>query len=121
TALVTSRQEAISIGQRVERTEPHCIGDSLGPFRGASPERSDAFFNCAKDGTPKQHGAALAARLPEHLQMRGARNSQAQPARKHNPPNGVIAPSQRRLVNAIAYKLPLKRKIPAQNNHEAPR
>jgi len=70
---------------------------------------------------PKQRRTAPATRSPKYLQVRGARNSQAQPARKHNPPTGVTAPSQRTLVNAIAYKLPLKRKIPAQNNHEAPR
>jgi hypothetical protein len=70
----------------------------------------------------RRSGAAL--RLPlgvQDIQVRGARNSQAQPARKHNPPSGVTAPSQRKLVNAIAYKLPLKRKIPAENSHEAPR
>jgi hypothetical protein len=56
-----------------------------------------------------------------HPLGRGAKNSQAQPARKQSPPSGVIAPSQRMFVNAIVYKLPLKRRTPAQNSQQAPR
>src|SRR5207253_3645137 len=39
---------------------------------------------------------------------RGTTTSQAQPARKQRPPIGVITTSQRRLVSAMIYKLPLK-------------
>jgi len=38
-----------------------------------------------------------------------------QPARKHNPPIGVIAPSTFTPVNASAYRLPLNKTIPATN------
>src|SRR5207237_6691947 len=51
----------------------------------------------------------------------GATISHSQPARKQRPPSGVIGPSQRRLVSAITYKLPLKRKMPAKSSHHAPR
>src|SRR5438105_3238213 len=49
--------------------------------------------------------------------------SQAQPARKHNPPIGVIAPNQSRPcgISAIVYKLPLKSRMPAKSSHQAPR
>ena len=47
--------------------------------------------------------------------------SHNQPARKHKPPSGVIAPNQRTPVNPITYKLPLKTIIPAKSNHHAPR
>ena len=47
--------------------------------------------------------------------------SHSQPAKKHNPPIGVIAPSQRTPLSPIAYKLPLKTMIPAKSNHHAPR
>jgi hypothetical protein len=55
------------------------------------------------------------------LYLVGAMISHAQPARKQRPPTGVIAPSQRIFVNAMVYKLPLKRNIPTRSTHHAPR
>src|SRR5436309_19838 len=71
---------------------------------------------------PAVHKALFFFRGEVHYPLgRGAKNSQAQPARKQSPPSGVIAPSQRIFVNAMVYKLPLKRRTPAQNNQQAPR
>ena len=66
----------------------------------------------------------MAARIgPEVAKayLGGAMISHNQPARKQRPPNGVIAPSQRRFDSAIKYKLPLKKKMPVQRSHQAPR
>ncbi len=42
------------------------------------------------------------------------RDDQPCPSLQERPPIGVIAPSQRTLVNAIIYKAPLKMRIPAR-------
>jgi hypothetical protein len=42
------------------------------------------------------------------------RDDQPCPSLQERPPIGVIAPSQRTLVNAITYKAPLKMRIPAR-------
>jgi len=63
-----------------------------------------------------RHGGSVRRRY-----LGGETISHAQPARKHKPPIGVIAPKARTLVNPIAYKLPLKIIIPAKSNHHAPR
>ena len=47
--------------------------------------------------------------------------SHNQPARKQRPPTGVTAPSQRTFESAMTYKLPLKKKMPVQRSHHAPR
>jgi hypothetical protein len=43
----------------------------------------------------------------------GATISHAQAAREQRAPIGVIAPSQRTLINAVTFKAPLKMTIPA--------
>ena len=43
----------------------------------------------------------------------------AQPPRNARPPTGVTAPAQRTSNIATAYRLPLNRTIPKQNNHPA--
>src|SRR5438477_13156810 len=90
-------------------------------MRRQSETTTARFSTTEKDGAPKRCRAALTTAVQMTLQARGAKNKNAQPARKHSPPSGVIAPSQRRLVNVIVYKLPLKRRMPAQNNQAAPR
>src|SRR5256885_15247492 len=51
----------------------------------------------------------------------GTNTSHAQPARKHNPPSGVMAPSQRRFVIAITYRLPLNKTMPTTKSQLVPR
>ena len=61
------------------------------------------------------------AAVIDNVYLGGATTSHAQPARKHKPPNGVTAPSQRRFVSASRYKLPLNSRMPINSIKQAPR